>query len=488
MGRYESFGACLQRVLTETGMSASEAARLVGFRSRNSIFRILNDATSCDVDERFLTALKQSLGSAWPDRHWNALETALSIKRVGFERYLNDQAFRQIMYAEEESRDYVAETRWHGGEITEIPLRTLLSEICADAEVSIVICGCCERSLTSLLASCLNDAGSTGRLTIRHYIDIHGDAAVRNILGVLPLMSKVWYNARLADEDHCPPEMAALYRVNSIGISSIRKDGTAYAHQLLQCSKDHFIHGCVPGTASQFINVMDRCRFQMERLKPMNPPLGGAEDFVDYTAQYAHLESDCLILSIKPDVHFNLVPTALLYQAVMEGFEQAEIASSEELPALLAQLQAIHDARYDNMCRKHRPTHLIYSLTAMEQFMRTGVQSDHFFIQRAYTPQERREIIRTLLQQARDNPYFNVYFLRPELPELRNEITLYEGKGVLMMDAYTGYDLHEDHSEALITLPGFMQSFHRFFMEELLTSLTLTAAESLAVLEQLLQM
>ena len=77
--------------------------------------------------------------------------------------------------------------------------------------------------------------------------------------------------------------------------------------------------------------------------------------------------------------------------------------------------------------------------------MRTGVQSDHFFIQRAYTLEERREILRRMYHAMQADPHFNIHFLRADMPELNNETTFYEGKGVLLMDAYTGYDLHDDH-------------------------------------------
>ena len=194
-----------------------------------------------------------------------------------------------------------------------------------------------------------------------------------------------------------------------------------------------------------------------------------------------------MILSIKPDVHFNLVPASMLYQAILEGFEQSGMASGTELEALLDSLREIHDARVRNMYGKRRPTHIVYSLPAMEQFMRTGIQSDHFFIQRAYTPEERRELVRLLLRQTQEDPYFSIRFIRRDLPEIRSEMTFYEGKGVLLLDAYTSYDLHDDHSEALITLPEFMQSFQQFFMETLLSDLVMSRAESLAALEGLLE-
>ena len=93
-----------------------------------------------------------------------------------------------------------------------------------------------------------------------------------------------------------------------------------------------------------------------------------------------------------------------------------------------------------------------------------------------------------LLEQAQQNPHFTLRFLRNELPEIRAEMTCYEGKGVLLMDGYTSYDLHDDHSEVLITLPGFMQSFRHFYSEVLMKHLVMTREESLEALEKLLSM
>lgn len=487
MDVHESFAQCLQRVLSEEGISASEIARRVGFRSRNSLFRILSDATGVEVDARFLQQLRQALGDEWPAKHWRALETALEIKRIGLDQYLSDQAFCQGIYGGEPSRTYLVEVQ-ENGVMVERPLHDMLREICREGRISVVISGGCERGLTSLLAECLSGAAHEGRLKVRQYIDSSEPVMVRNIMGVLPLMSKVWYNARLVNEKHCSPEMAAIYRMSAICILAEYDDGQNQSYQLLRCERERFVAISGNVNQSRLVDVLDRRRFQLDLLKPLDGIGDGPEAFVRYTEQYAQLERDCMILSIKPDVHFNLVPTELLYTAIHDGFEQAGIAAGMELESLLNVLKQIHDGRINNMYGKHRPTHLVYSLQAMERFMRTGVQSDHFFIQRAYTPQERREIIRCLLRQAEMDPYFNVYFLREDLPEIRCEMTLYEGKGVLMMDAYTSYDLHDDHSEALITLSGFQHSFQKFFLEVLLQRLVLPRQESLQQLERLLQL
>lgn len=489
MQQYESFGECLRRCLAEEGMSASEAARRVGFSSRNSIFRILSGETSSDVKLRFFKKMYEELRTEWSEQHWYDLQTALSVERLGLGRYRENQAFQRLLYElEEEIPAYMVHTAELDRDEEIHPLAELLKKIAEMPRAEIIITGCCESSMSRLLAECCGAAGRRGTLTIRHYIDIDESVVTQNILGILPLVSKSWYNARLVEPGSCPPQMLSMYRVHSLYIHCWDEEGNQSGQRFLRYDETNFfaqswIKGPCPTTA-----LLDRWRFHLELLKPLPKASEGPGVFVEYTQRYAELEDNCNILSIKPDAHFNCIPARLLEQAVVEGFKQSGMAAGPELVDLIAALKQVHEQRYRNMFEKRRPTHLVYSMSDMEQFMRTGVLSDQFFIQRAYTVEERREIIRVLLDAMRERPYFNVHFLKAGAPPLRYEISCYEGKSVLMMDAYTGYELDNDHSEALITLPVFTESVKRFFQDELLPHYVLSRSETIQAMERLLVM
>ncbi len=169
----ESFSQCLQKLLKESGLTASAVAKLVGFRSRNSIFRILNNETSTEVDARFLSALRQALGGRWPERNWVLLENALDVKRVGREQHMNNHFFCSAVSGDAESRAYMVEMDGEAPPQLK-PLAAFLKDVCRRGRISVVISGCCEQALTSVLASCMGEAASEGRLAVRHYIDIRG--------------------------------------------------------------------------------------------------------------------------------------------------------------------------------------------------------------------------------------------------------------------------------------------------------------------------
>ena len=489
MERYESFGECVKRCLAEADLSASEAARLVGFKSRNSIFRILSGDTSWEINLRFLSALHDALGKAWPDERWFALQEAVSVERLGPERYRANRAFQRVLHEPEgDIPDYRVSSADENGEVQNRSLADVLNELIQAERVEIIITGCCENGLSRLLRDICDAAGTQGKLFVRHYIDTEEKRVAQNILGILPLVSKPWYNARLVDPGSCPPEMMALYRVHALHIHQWDGEGHQYGQSLIRYEKESFSSYALVAGPCPPVLVLDRWRFHLELLKPMPNLSSGAEAFVEYTAQYGQLEENCTIMSIKPDVHFNCIPPTVLAASIMEGFEQAGIAGGEELKALIEVLWQIHEMRYINTTTKRKPTHLVYSLPAMQRFMETGVLTDQFFIQRAYTVEERREIIRVLLDAMRTQPYFNVHFLREDSPSLRYEISYYDGKGVMLMDAYTGYELNVDHSEALITLPAFMESFRRYFMDELLMNYVMSRADSMREMERLLVM
>ena len=489
MMQYESFSDCLKRCLKDTGITASEASRLVGFRSRNSMFRILAGEASNDVKLRFLESFHQAIGQRLSDERWLELQVSLTVERLGVERYQANRAFQQVMHFPSGKADDFVFVKWKSdGSMEEHSFAEELKTIAASPKVEIVMTGCCDRAVMQLLAECFNDAGAQGRVFIRHYIDTAENTVAHNILSVLPLVSKPWYNARMVIPSTCPAEMMTIFRLHAMHIHQWDEEGRLRGSMFLRYDETHFSDHLRTEGPCPAVPVMDHWRFHLDLLKPL-PQLGeGMDAFVGYTSQYAQLEENCTILSIKPDPHFNCIPAELLEQAVIEGFEQSGMAAAPELLAYVEKLKEIHERRFRNMMEKHKPTHLVYNLAMMERFMRTGVLTDHFFLQRAYTVEERRQIIRVLLDAMREHPYFNVHFLKPGIPELCYEISYYDGKGVLLMDAYTGYELGTEHSEALITLPAFMESFKAYFKDELQSHYVLSRKDTIRELERLLVM
>ena len=186
---------------------------------------------------------------------------------------------------------------------------------------------------------------------------------------------------------------------------------------------------------------------------------------------------------LKPDIPLCMVPTGILYRAVLEGDLFCDSAPDAEL---MRQLYKSHDQRYHHLFHRRKVTHSIFSRQAMRSFAQTGRTSDHFFGARVYTPQERVAILTHCLQQSLNNPYFSIHFSRDDALIQTAEISCYEGKGTILLNARTSYRLDEDHCEALITHEGFNQQFRAYYVNELLRHHVLPSASNHAFLQQLI--
>ena len=115
-------------------------------------------------------------------------------------------------------------------------------------------------------------------------------------------------------------------------------------------------------------------------------------DFIVYTQQYCKMEHGAAIYYIRPDVPFQYIPLEVLYPVVREGFARMGMTREEYEPNVTA-LAEIHQARMTNMMRRRRPTYIVLNKAAMEEFVRTGRQSDHLHFLRNFTPKERKQIL-----------------------------------------------------------------------------------------------
>ena len=490
MKQYERFSECLKRILEEEGLSASEVSRMVGFRSRNSIFRILSDQCGVKAQEDFLEALKREIGMNWPEQHWRDLQEAMAITRLGLNDYLASEAIRQMILPQKMDRkDFVVLLDDEQGGLVKRSLREQLREFLRTGTLRITMLGCCDRTLCRILAEELAGAGSEGRVEVDQYVKMSDDMAVQNVVAIQPLMYYSWYTARQLDPEKTTTEMATLLTPGTLHLIITSPSGEKHHYALAHCEAN-----------TMLLVEMQVCKYNHARAKIMEyvhqlpmlqnqfPITNSPDDYLKYTEQYRQMEFDREVYSIKPDVPINMIHPDILLPAVMDGFRENSFADGEHLRTLVQSLYDVHLMRFENFFRKRKVTHIVFSLEAMRAFMRTGRQSDHFFAMRPYTLAERLAILNHLRDQTAKNPHFYIHFLKEDTPAPIMEITMYEGYGVMFTKANTDYNLAGEHTEALVTHPGFMHKYREFFMRELLPRYVMSHHETMAALDELARM
>lgn len=478
------FGPCVRQILHKRNISASEFARLMGYKSRNSIFRILDGEGGHGPRQALYDRLIDEDMLSLTQQERRELFQALEISRVGLLAFLNNRAMRELMmdvFMEEEA-DEIRVLAMDG---KKAHVDGLYSSVDHLKEIRITITGCCDRQILTQLNERLSGKNTTFRIT--HFVYTGEEELIRNISAIQPLLYRSDYTAYAVEPGMFSREKQRLYRNNMIYVHSVPYEGHRYDRAFIMVDKGCFLalkqRGA--GSISQLDQVFRQDSVSMRPLKDDRSE--GMVDYLAYIEACLRLEQSRAIYMIKRDVPLSYVQTDILEQCVREGFAAAGIVPQEEIEPLLEQLQRVHNQRFDNYFAKRKPSHTVFDMGAMERFARTGRQSDHFFAFRAYTPQERVRILTHLRGHAAENPYFNVYFFKPEYEAPQMEIALFEGTGTLMAKPDTNYNLMGDHTETIITQESFCECYKNYYMQDLLERQVTDEQETLTVLDRLIE-
>ncbi len=492
MKQYERFAEHMTRLLEEQGISTTELARAVGFKSRNSLYRILNDQTSSEVEQTFFRELKASGCLKLTPCQWARLEESLEISRLGVDNYISHQAIRELLSAPPpEAGMFICFMRGNNGSVEQKPLYGVLKELTRSARMEVIMYNCCNAGFIRTMANELRAAAKRCQMSVTHYFFAGKGEVVRNMMATQPILYENWYKAYMMTPGSCAPETEALLRANTVLFRLFDAQGNVSFEQMVMLDRQHIIRSRMLDT--QLLHLMDDVvKSSLPQMHPVKSEFQDmahdAQDYLRYTDQYRQLEYNCAIMSLKPDVPINYIHPDILLSPVLDGFAQSNMTEEQEMHQLVSALYSVQLKRFNNFFKKKKVTHTIFSAKAMERFVRTGKQSDHFFAIRPYSPAERKAILQHLRDQAANNPYFWVYFLKNEEAEMQAEITMYEGKGVMFMQANTSYDLERSHNEALVNHPELNETFKDFFMKDMLTSHVLSYQDTMTLLDHYIQM
>ena len=481
----QEFGPCLREILKEKQVSASELSRMMNYKSRNSIFRILSGKGGHGARQTFCERLLQEDPLRLDDEQRKRLWQALEISRVGWKAYLDNQAMRELLMAGK-PRPAQQTVRVEAAYLyPQDPDFCKATESLTRAQrVRLTILGCCDRAIVDALRERLCRMDVRCEVQIVHLIYTGPEEIVRNIAAIQPLLYCDFYSAYCIEPGTFSRERERMYRGNCIYAHVQDEHGDWYDRQLLLIDKGVFVpmNRMAAAEHNPIKVLFDQ---DLARMMPLKARLRRGMDvreYLAYTEDCRKLEQNRAIYTIKLDVPVSFVPADILASCVRDG-----LPGKEALEAAMEDMERIHRQRFENFRTKKKVNHTIFSREAMERFARTGRQSDHFFALRSYTPGERVRILQNLREQEAENPYFHVHFFADDFEPPASEMALYEGVGTLMAKPYTNYDLSGDHAETIIAQEEFCASYRAFFLHDLLERHVLSREETLAVLDELIE-
>lgn len=478
----QELGPCLKQMLRKKKISASELARRMNCKSRNSIFRILDGKGGHSVQQAFCRRLIEENPMSLGERERAELAQALEVSRVGVQTFMNNRAMRELlMNVTQEAPKVRIET----DDPEDPDFHKALERLARGKKAYLTITGCCDRAIFDALRERIYKTDVTCEVKVRHFIYTGEAEIVRSISAIQPLLYCECYSAYGVQPGTMSKERESIYRSNCIYIHAQAADGSWYDQQMILVDRGIFapLYQHSSQEEDRYMSFFARDMARMPEIKASFGKNQGLESYLSYTEGCRKLEQNRASYTIKLDIPISYIRTDILLPCARDGLRE----SGMEDEAVLEGLVEIHRQRYDNYRTKKKTTHIILSKAAMERFSRTGRQSDHFFALRTYTPWERAAILRDLREHTEQNENFRIYFFKESFEPPLTEIGLYEGVGTLLTKPYTHYDLAGDHAEAIITQAEFSARYREFYVGDLLERHVLSREETMGVLEELIE-
>lgn len=494
MQDYPSFGACLKELLHCRDLSILEASRIFGMKSSTSLMRIIHDEVNIKTLERFWEQIQNHPVISLSCAEKRKLRQALSIQRIGLEQHLSYNAMWNLLLSPD-----------HASQPEDIPLSIyndqhspsistfsqLLHFFSTCRDVQFIISGCCFSNFLNLLHPLCAQKGHSPRVHITHCLhssEAHPHMLIRSICAIRPFLSLPNYTAYITDQKQMKGEMIAPYEGNEFLCTITDWENKARRfHGVLIEEKKLMLIEYVQDAPYRF--QADQFWHHHSFLSPIKTRAAAStrpEEYIEYIRNFLRLESNRTIYTIKPDLPLYFIHPDLLLSGLLQN-QKKEIASHfQPNESAMQEMYQIHLRRWKNIFEKKKVTHAIFDVRAMENFVRTGVQCDHFFAMPPFSCEARRTILTYLRTQMQENPYFNIHFSSDNTLHFQLEIAGYENESILLSDSSASYDFSCGYSEAFINQPEFCQSFSDFYINELLASHVHSPRESLAIMDQLI--
>ena len=211
-----TFGQCLKKMLNARKISASALSRMMEQKSRNSMFRILDDTGGPAVQAAFFESLKESGCLNLTAKEERELERALEVSRFGPAGYMTNQAMHRLLGDVDQQAaadDPFRVDRSLDGSVT--TLRESMELLAAEQKrVHFVITGCCYRAVFERIAAAF--AGADCEMSIEHYMYTGGDEIISCVSAIQPVLYLPAYEGYCIDENMFNAQREQVYRCNTI--------------------------------------------------------------------------------------------------------------------------------------------------------------------------------------------------------------------------------------------------------------------------------
>ena len=485
-----TFGEAMHQLLKKRGLSATAVAEELGFKSRTAFFRILHDESRMPSIRKCFDAAKASRMLALTDEEVDQLNEAMRVSELGKLTYgIHCVIHEMISPASIQNDERDIEIVGMEGVET---IEDVIALLPPGGRVNIMMSGCGSKYLVDRIHR-LTQERTIENITHLFAINEEDAEDVKVLSSISDILFSSVYSAYYVNETGVSQRNWWL-RSGVIMFDHTADNGEKTTVQLtwlnhrryfcLAAKNDSgmlFWHNLYRNYSGELIPL------KKEPEKKENGAAPDLKDYIEFTDEFRKLEQNRAIYSIKPDMPINCVPVEIIAPIIIENYYSSFAQGNVQADAQIARLYDIHVQRCSGVYNRKKPLFLVLSPQAMRNFAQTGQRTDHFFLGRPYTPQERVTLLTLLRDQTRDNPNFNILMRKNADIVDDKEVTIYDGYGVALIKADTSWRLEHDHQEVMLESRMLAQHFKSYFMDSVLNGAVMTKEESIALLDELIE-
>ena len=468
---------CILKIAEKRGLSIEVLSGLLGYRSSTSLKRIMNERVRSSSLFELMRRMKESLDLNAMET--TALERAMLIRREGLERVQEREAFHSLLCGGSLPE---ADTLWIKDLMTGVTT-PFIRHFSTAVDLKLHVVNCVYPAMFSAFQYLLTHTDTEVEQTILVPVQSHKNSYIMNLL-MSVLHQKNYHGFTIGQKENPYDAMTEGLRGTDLLLCTWSEAGVRHSELISFHGSITLISVPLEGNGDAILTLLREMEEDRKPLIRSWPDITSLEDYVTFTRSLASLEQNTEIWDLKPDPCLCYIPADIQKAALSDG-----PIPEDQLSPVMDSLYKVAKSRNDSIFTKRKVTHVILKKNAMRHLALSGKTLDHFWGFRAYTREERLRIFGILLHQAMENKYFHLHFLRDDDALRDTNIMIYGGKGILICNSNTNYNLGKEHTDLLFTPPdSFLKSFQQYYMTVLVRELCLSESESAEHLTYLLNL
>lgn len=456
MKEIATFGERLGVLMKRHELTNGALARRLRLSSSVPISRVLKDQTSAARRTELLELIRAD-GAIFSPDELSELEDALSVNRVGKNPYKAQSSFFKLLFSRQNDAEDI---QLSGMNQT---FEEYLTRFSPREPLRLILINSCETALPHMLSSLLSDRNRL--IELHHYTAIND--ATRNPALLLRFSSHFLNNPRyhpyvLTERDNdtdafffAPNVMLIRYGAGPSALESIALIRSDHSADLLSGLERYNLFNTI-------FRAINSIATEPKPLWgwPEGQPVARLLPF--YREMYAP-SARRAIWQLKNAPGFDLTPPETLIQIFRSS---PGYANGMGTLSASGDLEFFFNLRYKRFTTSSAPVHVTFSPAGIRAFLQTGRLSNHPDRLRAYTVDERAQLLETLIDLDQSCKNFHFHLLNDKLMVRRFHITCFEGRSMLFSGCEPGRaSAHPFYSRE----PLLVNQFVDFYRYELLT-------------------